>query len=309
MARTYLRLAAALCVAATSAFAGTVFAPSAGWADYAAAKSRYDGGYYRQAEELWRVCAWREDEIFCQVELGNQYLAGERYTEDKVEAYVWYYLALINPSRHGISLLTAYEAFEMKAAARKELLELQKIITTEEWAQAEERLNYILSTRGAKGMVQLGEVYDEQRGGDTEITTPVRTDLNKESLAASSRVVNAIRSGFRDGGAWYTRLIRGQIGGSNGRSVADATGSSSRAVFFRRNNLQAMKYYLLAERYGQPSGILLARNIREQLKFETALMERAQQLADEWRLPSAYPGPQWDASDDVIRNWYQRNAR
>ncbi len=285
-----------------------VIAPRPATADYSAGKFEFDRGLTRRAEELWRVCAWREDEIFCQVELGNQYLSGDRFQKDNVEAYVWYYLALINPSRHGISLLMAYEAFEKKATARKELLELQKIITTDEWTQVEDRLDYILSTRGAMGMVRLGEIYDEQRSTEGEIANSVRSNLNKESLAASSAVVNTIRRGFRDGGAWYTRLIRGQVG-SSGRSVADANGSASGAVFVRRNNLQAMKYYLLAERYNQPAGVLLAENIREQLKDEAALMERAQMLADEWRLPAKYPGPQFDASDPIVRDWYRRRLQ
>ena len=148
-----------------------VLTPKSANADYSAGKYEFDRGLMRRAEELWRVCAWREDEIFCQVELGNQYLGGQKFAKDNVEAYVWYYLALINPSRHGISLLTAYEAFEKKAAARKELLELQKIITTDEWTEVEDRLDYILSSRGAKGMVRLGEIYDEQRGTEGEIAT------------------------------------------------------------------------------------------------------------------------------------------
>ncbi len=280
--------------------------PQTAKADYSAGRSEFDGGFMRRAEELWRVCAWRENDIFCQVELGNQYLGGKAFAKDEVEAYVWYYLALINPSRHGISLLTAYETFQYKADARAELLELQKIITTEEWTLAEERLNYILSTRGAMGMVQLGEIYDEQRGGENEITTPVRTQLDKESLAASSAVVNTIRRGFQSGGAW--RLFRSQLGGS-GRSIADSNSGSENTVFIRRTNLQAMKYYLLAARFKNPAGIWHAQNIREQLKDETALIDRAEQLAEEWRLPATYPGPQFDASDPVIRQWYRSNRR
>ena len=70
-----------------------------------------------------------------------------------------------------------------------------------------------------------------------------------------------------------------------------------------------MKYYLLAERYNQPAGMLHAKNIREQLEGETALTERAKTLADEWRLPPKYPGPQFDASDPIVRQWYRTNTR
>ncbi len=271
-------------------------------ADYAAGKTQFDDGFLTEAERKWRVCAWREDEIFCQVELGHQYESGENFEKDNVEAYVWYYLALINPSRHGISLLTAYEAFEHKATGRESLLKLQKIITREEWNEVEDRLNYILSTRGAIGMVRLGEIYDEQRGTDDEIAGTVRSDLKKDSFTASSRVVYAIRREFRSGGAWFG-IFRGQIGGGGGSASGD--GSSDRAGFIRRNNLQAMKYYLLAARFKNPAGILLEKNMRAQLGSD--VLDRAEELAEEWTLPDRYPGPQYDASDRIIRAWYDRN--
>lgn len=306
---SYKNTISAVCVAIGCAFFVFSMVPLA-HADYSAGVSEFNSGQSRNAEELWRVCAWREDEIFCQVELGNQYSRGDRFTKDNVEAYVWYYLALINPSRHGISLLTAYETFEKKAEGRRALLDLQKIITTEEWSQAEERLNYILSSRGALGMVRLGEVYDEQRSTDAEISRTVRKQLDSNSLAASSAVVTAIRRGFQSGGAWYTRFIRGQLGSSSGsRSVADTAASSSRTVFIRRSNLQAMKYYLLAERYNNPAGAWHAANIREQLKNEAALISRAEELADNWRLGTGYPGPQYDASDPIVRRWYRSNRQ
>ena len=155
--------AASLCVVTTYATAVR--------ADYA------DGVYAENhisletAIHVWRQAAWRSDDFLSEIKLGDIYsnAADSRYYEP-VEAYVWYYLAGRN--RAGGRGYWDNEASELIGArrdrARARQSELLLGFSSQERADAHDRIVYILSCRGAEGFLKLGRVSTPREVRDTD---------------------------------------------------------------------------------------------------------------------------------------------
>lgn len=145
-------------------------------ADYGEAMSALRGtngqpADFRRAERLLRACAWQDDDILCQIALGDLYEHGmfpsrsqtfNRPVTDNSEALVWYFIALVNLELHDATLRKGqhYEVFKKRiekgcdtaygtARARGSLPGVQ------------DRIAYIYRSRGASGWNQMGEVFTD----------------------------------------------------------------------------------------------------------------------------------------------------
>lgn len=196
-----LRLGGRGLLAAALLTAGLVAGPAAGPAsaeDYTA--SRSDGGYharfcrtgsdgrYLQREQTLRVLAWRHDDPIAQFCLGGIYRTGKLDGNidrriDRVEAYVWYYLASVNQNIIGASPAAVQDFIALRKDSLTWRNRLYQGLILDERNEAFKRIAYILSSRGGPGFLRLGELYagfeplnivETYDGGyrDVEPTTP-----------------------------------------------------------------------------------------------------------------------------------------
>lgn len=136
-------------------------------AEYADGWRAFQRGEYTRAVDLWRQSAWLEDDIQSQKQLGDLYRQGKFVQRDITESYVWYYLALVNPVVLGRSLDAMNE---MSGLLRESVVQLDRLaffMTEKQKQQAQDRIVYVLASRGAEGHFRLGEIYNFQdRTGD-----------------------------------------------------------------------------------------------------------------------------------------------
>ena len=113
------------------------------------------------AVHVWRQAAWRTDDFLAQVKLGDIYAnSSDSHYYDPVEAYVWYYLA-----GHNRTSGRGYwdsDASELIRARRDRAMDRQAEIllgfSSQQRADAHDRIVYILSCRGAEGFIRLGRI-------------------------------------------------------------------------------------------------------------------------------------------------------
>lgn len=146
-------------------------------ADYGEAISALHGtnglaADFRRAERLLRACAWQDDDILCQIALGDLYRLGvypamatsfTRPAKDDSEALAWYFISLTNleSQDRGFRFGTHYMAFKRRIENGCRIAyELQHIGDGEREKIREDakgRIKYIYRSRGASGWFQLGE--------------------------------------------------------------------------------------------------------------------------------------------------------
>lgn len=133
-------------------------------AEYAEGARAFERGDYARAIALWRSAAWVNDDIDAELQLADLYAnaKSEKYVpKDVVEAYVWTFLALINKQRSHDTLTVLTKGLEQDLASKfaETLPLLYTQMTSAERREAEQRIVYILSSRGADGLYRLGEIY------------------------------------------------------------------------------------------------------------------------------------------------------
>src|SRR5262249_1312880 len=120
----------------------------------------FQRGEYTRAVDLWRQSAWIEDDIHSQKQLGDLYREGKFAQRDLIESYVWYYLALINPTTLGQSVEAEKDIAHLRRDVVTQLDEIAFFMTVKQKQQAQDRVVYILASRGAEGHFRLAELYD-----------------------------------------------------------------------------------------------------------------------------------------------------
>lgn len=135
---------------------------------------------FREAERLLRLCAWKDDDIVCQIALGNLYIFGEfpgriKRTipgdfakSDEIEAFVWYFLAAINSNVQAYSQAGFQEFADLQAEALlacnyvsgPDFLSIENNL--EYKTRALRNIIYILNSRGAAGKRVAGELHMEE---------------------------------------------------------------------------------------------------------------------------------------------------
>ena len=129
-------------------------------AEYAEGARAFERGDYTRAIELWRRAAWVDDDIDAELELADLYRQGKYAQKDMVESYVWTYLALLNNQRlSDLFNVTDSLAIDVTNRSKFELPYLYVSMNSRERYEAEQRIVYILASRGADGFFRLGEAY------------------------------------------------------------------------------------------------------------------------------------------------------
>jgi TPR repeat protein len=141
------------------------------FADYADGYRTEQATALPDAVKLWRQDAWRLDDFYAQVRLGDLYWQNQSFAPkessknpsffDPVEAYVWYFMAL-RPD-HVYSFDDNAAAYQSLAATRssaqRNMQDVYDNLTFEQRLEARARILYILSSRGAEGFITLGRLH------------------------------------------------------------------------------------------------------------------------------------------------------
>ncbi|MDE2110174.1 MAG: sel1 repeat family protein [Alphaproteobacteria bacterium] len=128
-------------------------------ADYADGYQTKQSLALEDAVEVWRKAAWRQDDFFSQIKLGDIYAKDPSF-RDPVEAYVWYYLALRPGHRYRVDSDRA--SATLQAIRSQALADIQRIfasLTLDQRQEANARIIYILSSRGSEGFMTLGLLH------------------------------------------------------------------------------------------------------------------------------------------------------
>jgi len=119
-------------------------------ADYAEGYQAYLRGDYTRAISIWRHAAWVDDDMDAQKWLGDLYSTGKYAPYDPIEAYVWYFIAVINPAHTSKVQSVAQAQLKEIFTGIKNLDRLSAQMSSDERRDAEMRIVYILSSRGAE---------------------------------------------------------------------------------------------------------------------------------------------------------------
>jgi TPR repeat protein/uncharacterized membrane protein YgcG len=123
------------------------------------------------AVNVWRKDAWRLDDYFAQVRLGDLYSQNQSFAPkessknpsffDPVEAYVWYFMALRPDHRYSFhdNSTADQNIGSIQAGALTNARQVFHSLTFEQRLDARARLIYILSSRGAEGFMTLGRLH------------------------------------------------------------------------------------------------------------------------------------------------------
>ena len=248
-------------------------------ADVADCERAYQLGRKDEAIKLCRRAAWQENDFFAQLKLGDIYSAkrdDDKGYYDPVEAYVWYFLAAHNSA--------IFDHFHINPAAdfvvgrleiaEKEAEAIYRNLLQDERIDARNRVMYIAACRGGDGLLLLGQLQDphiKQRhsvpsgplSGLNEPWMHVRTPggVLMRRMDYTPPGVNAPLPGTSGSyrtqyDFWVNKLCRssewfGWLTPSSicTRPVSAVEGSKSA---FQTSTIEAMVFYLLAERAGHP---------------------------------------------------------
>ena len=255
-------------------------------ADAIEGEKSYLDGRKDEAIAMLRRAAWQDNDFFAQYRLGEIYSAkraDDKGYEDRVEAFVWYYMASRNPNivEHLNVDGPAQAMVEFIAGAERESRKIYATLLQDERIDVRNRLIYIQSCLGGPGMLRIGMYYDPN-------IAEVHESGALQSSGASRPIVHWFQQGFapRNGGGqsssgtgpsapgdgplpvgrWAADMCResvwwGWIFGNPLRCQAsDPVGSSS--AVFPPSTIEALMYYYLAQRGHHP----LASKYMESLK-------------------------------------------
>jgi TPR repeat protein len=141
------------------------------FADYADGYRTEQALTLPDAVRVWRQDAWRLDDFFAQVRLGDLYSQNQSFAPkespknpsfyDPVEAYVWYFMALRPDHLYSFddNSTAAQNVYSVKSNALKNAEDVFYSLTFEQRLEARARILYILSSRGAAGFMTLGRMH------------------------------------------------------------------------------------------------------------------------------------------------------
>lgn len=134
-------------------------------ADVTECLKSYQLGRKDEAIRLCRRAAWQDNDLFAQAKLGDIYdakSASDKNYEDKVEAAVWYYHALINlrQAEHFFSDRPRATVEKLVRDAREAFDEIYDGLLQDERMDVRNRVIYVQSCRGPEGFLTLGQLHD-----------------------------------------------------------------------------------------------------------------------------------------------------
>jgi len=160
-----------LTIALAAAFLIVIGSGSRLSADYADGYRTEQALTLPDAVKVWRQDAWRGDDFFAQVRLGDLYSNNQSFapTEssknpsflDPVEAFVWYFLALRPDHDYQAddSQASSDAVYNIRSNALHNIETIYDYLTFEQKLEARARIIYILSSRGAEGFITLGRLH------------------------------------------------------------------------------------------------------------------------------------------------------
>ncbi len=145
--------------------AAAAFAAMPASADVTECLKSYQLGRKDEAIRLCRRAAWQDNDLFAQAKLGDIYVAksqSDKNYEDKVEAAVWYYHAVINlrQSEHFFSDRARQTVEKVVREAREGFDEIYRGLLQDERMDVRNRVIYVQSCRGPEGFLLLGQLHD-----------------------------------------------------------------------------------------------------------------------------------------------------
>ncbi len=272
---TFFRLAA---LAAITIAASMAALPAR--ADVAECERAYQLGRKDEAIKLCRRAAWQENDFFAQVKLGDIYSAkreDDKGYYDPVEAYVWYFIAAHNSAIFDHFHLDAAADFVVTklANAENEAEAIYRNLLQDERIDARNRIMYIAACRGGDGFILLGQLQDpyinQRHSASTGPLQGVVADswvhVRRPGGVVSRRVDSFSSTGSSSGypaatgsyrtsfDFWVNKLCSNSdwfgwlMPNSCSRFSNFVEGSKSA---FQTSTIEAMVFYLLAERAGHP---------------------------------------------------------
>jgi TPR repeat protein len=221
--------------------AGLILCTTPARAEYADGWRAFQRGEYTRAVDLWRQSAWLQDDIHAQKQLGDLYRQGKFVQRDLIESYVWYYLALINPAILGRSMDAEREMSELLREVVVQLDRLAFFMTEKQKQQAQDRIVYILSSRGAEGHFRLAEIYNvEDRTGAYGCSSLNSRDHDPRGYPKSDAPRGA-DSFARSASLWVFCVFNPRYPSFN---------------VVPKNNMDALVHFMIANRLGQPAARL-----------------------------------------------------
>jgi hypothetical protein len=199
-----------------------------------------------------RHAAWQNDDFWAQVELGRLYNATRDNNDyDPVEAYVWYFLASINPQAKldGKVYYGSDDRYtsvsDALSDARNNRAHIAELFRSEERDEARDRITYVLACRGPAGFVLLGELYSrwspvgrdayddggdqrgqraDEDGADSEPVRPIAPDDHDAmlyyQLAANSGA--RLSNRYQDYVSDYQAFLKRELGDAIGQEIAQS---------------------------------------------------------------------------------------
>lgn len=248
-------------------------------ADVAECERAYQLGRKDEAIKLCRRAAWQENDFFAQVKLGDIYSAkreDDKGYYDPVEAYVWYFIAAHNSAIFDHFHLDAAADFVVTklSSAENEAEAIYRNLLQDERIDARNRIMYIAACRGGDGFILLGQLQDpyiNQRhsastgplsGVIADSWVHVRRPGGVVSRKVDSYSPTSSPSGYPATGSyrtsfdfWVNKLCSnsdwfGWLMPSSCARFSSAVEGSTSA--FQTSTIEAMVFYLLAERAGHP---------------------------------------------------------
>ena len=248
-------------------------------ADVAECERAYQLGRKDEAIKLCRRAAWQENDFFAQVKLGDIYSAkreDDKGYYDPVEAYVWYFIAAHNSAIFDHFHLDAAADFVVTklSSAENEAEAIYRNLLQDERIDARNRIMYIAACRGGDGFILLGQLQDpyiNQRhsastgplsGVIADSWVHVRRPGGVVSRKVDSYSPTTSSSGYPATGSyrtsfdfWVNKLCSnsdwfGWLMPSSCSRFSSAVEGSTSA--FQTSTIEAMVFYLLAERAGHP---------------------------------------------------------
>jgi TPR repeat protein len=264
-------------------------------ADVAECERAYQLGRKDEAIKLCRRAAWQENDFFAQVKLGDIYAAkreDDKGYYDPVEAYVWYFMAAHNSAIFDHFHLDAAADYVVTklANAEGEAENIYKNLLQDERIDARNRIMYIAACRGGDGFILLGQLQDPyivlRHNSSTGPLAGVIADSwvhVRRPGGVYSRKVDSYNpysgsgstTGYPTGGSyktsydfWANKLCTssdwfGWLMPNSCSRFSTAVEGSPTA--FQTSTIEAMVFYVLAERAGHP----VAKQYIDALKAQT----------------------------------------
>ncbi len=247
-----------------------------------AARADYADAFQAEKAErqmrLLRRAGWREHDVLAQAELCRRYSDSEDTRADPIEAYVWCYLASVNLRIQGVADVALERFLDDVEMATLRRAQMFKRLSTRGRSEAFERVTYIMTCRGGVGFARLAELYDPtQRRAGLVSRRVQRAGGSDRPQEENGEFV--LFGHFRDG---FSRDPRNRSSSQgSGRLVSFADDGR-----LEPNAVEALTFYLLAERGGHPYAGAMRQALEASLTEDAeAIRALAAERAGSWLPP------------------------